>query len=186
MAGGSKKSENFIVLDDLFVDWSDIKRELSQLEWNKIDDPRRASTQYYNSYQPDWLVNQLNCDWHSMGLLFAVGPHTYLEPHVDYLRTCAILIPCTASYGGVSLDFWNIPSWRGELEENIYFNRGMGQIKESVYYKKPILFRNIPHGVNNTSSSSPRINLSVCFLTPNSFDDLARKYDDGELIRSLD
>jgi hypothetical protein len=177
-----EKTRNHIPLKRLFVDWEDINRELSQIKWNRIEDPNRRTVQYYNSYQPDWLVNQLQCDWHSMGLLYAVGPQSYLEPHVDYKRTCAILIPCTSSYESVPLDFWDIPTWGGELEDNIYFNRFMGSKTETIYFNEPILFRNIPHGVDNTGSLAPRINLSVCFLAPNSFDDLAEEYENGRLL----
>ena len=172
----------FCILDKIKIDWEDLQSHLLDIRWEYLEDPQRSYSQYYKSYQPLWLTQQLLPIWHSMGFLLAGKAGAYIEPHVDYKRTCAILIPCSHHHGKVSLDFWNIPRWTGNRESDLHFKKEEGTIINSVAYSKPLLMRNVPHGLDNTQSDFDRVNLSVCFLPPYNFDVILDLYKRGLLL----
>lgn len=178
---------NYIKLPDLKVDYEEIQKVISDKDgWVEIapENQNRGYVQYYKKYEPDWLKNQLIPIWSYMGILIACRAGEYLPPHVDNGRTCGILIPCSESYKDNTLDFWEISDWNGkEGEWQEWRNDHNGRIIESVIYNEPILFNNSPHGVDNRNSLYPRINLSVCFMPPYTFDVITGLYNSGVLLR---
>ena len=178
--------KNYIFLSDLKVDYDDIQCAIEdKAGWVEIapEKENRGYVQYYKNYQPQWLKDQLLPIWSYMGLLVACRAGEYLPPHVDNGRSCGILIPCSESYKDNTLDFWDMPNWAGkEGDWQDWKDNHDGNILESVIYNDPILFKNIPHGVDNRNSKHPRINLSVCFMPPYNFDVVRDLYDKGILI----
>jgi hypothetical protein len=178
---------NYIKLPDLKVNFEEIQMMLSDKSgWVEItpEHENRGYVQYYKKYEPEWLTKQLLPIWSYMGLLIACRAGEYLPPHVDNGRTCGILIPCTESYTNNSLDFWHIPNWQDTIGLwQDWREDHNGHIIESVIYNEPILFKNIPHGVDNRNSIYPRINLSVCFMPPYDFEVVSDMYNKGILIR---
>lgn len=170
----------------LEIDYTDINKQIEDKNgWQEIT-PKEWNlgyVQFYKSYEPDWLKDQLLPVWSYMGLLIAAHAGEYLPPHIDNGRTAGILIPCTDSYEVNSLDFWDIPEWDGICGNETKFLKHTGRIIESVVYTNPIVFKNVPHGVDNTKSKSSRINLSVCFLQPYTFEVLQDLHKKGILIR---
>jgi Rps23 Pro-64 3,4-dihydroxylase Tpa1-like proline 4-hydroxylase len=177
---------NYVFLKELYVDYDEIKAVVDDKSgWVEIapEEENRGYVQYYKQYEPQWLKDQLLPIWSYMGLLVACRAGEYLPPHVDNGRTCAILIPCSESYKNNTLDFYHMPDWKGsEGDWQDWKQKHNGSIIESVMYKDPILFKNIPHGVDNTKSKHPRINFSVCFMPPYTFDVVKDLYDKGNLI----
>ena len=165
---------NYIFLNKLKVDYNDIKLVIEEKSgWIEIapEEENRGYVQYYKKYEPKWLTDQLLPIWSYIGLLVACRAGEYLPPHVDNGRTCGILIPCSESYKDNTLDFWHMPDWKGsEGDWQDWKNNHNGHIIESVIYNDPILFKNVPHGVDNRNSDYPRINLSVCFMPPYNYD----------------
>ena len=178
--------KNYIFLSNLKVDYDDIQRVISdKTGWIEIapEKENRGYVQYYKNYQPQWLQNQLLPIWSYMGLLIACRAGEYLPPHVDNGRACGILIPCSKSYEDNTLDFWDMPEWTGkEGDWQDWKYQHNGSIIESVIYQEPILFKNIPHSVDNRQSKYPRINLSVCFMPPYTFDVVNDLYERNILI----
>jgi hypothetical protein len=174
---------NFV---NIKIDYEDIQKEIdNQAGWQTIT-PKEWNLGYeqkYKEYKPEWLVNQLLPVWSYMGLLIAAKSGQYLTPHVDNGRTAGILIPCTKSYQDTSLDFWDIPEWDGIPGNDKKFVEHTGKIIDSVKYNDPILFKNVPHGVDNTKSKYDRINLSICFLYPYTYEVLKDLNEKGLLIR---
>jgi hypothetical protein len=168
------------------VDYEDINRVIQdETDWQTITPAEwnYGYTQRYKKYEPKWLTDQLLPVWSYMGLLVAAQAGEYLMPHVDNGRTAGILIPCTDSYQDVSLDFWDIPEWQGECGKEQKFVEHTGKIIDSVKYTSPILFKNVPHGVDNTKSKFHRINLSVCFMQPYTYEAVEDLNKKGLLIR---
>lgn len=154
--------------------------------WTEItpEHENHGYTQFYKKYEPDWLTSQLLPIWSYMGILVACRAGEYLLPHVDTGRTSGILIPCTKSYEENSLDFWEIPEWTGTIgKQQKFHDYSNGKIIESVKYTTPILFKNVPHGVDNTKSKHDRINLSVCFMEPYTYEVVLDLYEKGLLIK---
>lgn len=180
-------SEFYTFLNDLVVDNVDLQAAISNTAgWYEIAPAheQRGYVQSYKKYEPTWLTEKLLPIWSYMGLLSACGPGEYLPPHVDNGRTCAILIPCTDSYKDNTLDFWDMPDWSGvEGEWNDWRGEHSGKIKESIIYTDPILFKNVPHGVDNTHSNHYRINFSVCFLPPYTYETVKDLYNKGLLLK---
>lgn len=178
---------NYIFLKKLKVDYNDIQRVIDETNgWNEIapEKENRGYVQYYKKYEPQWLKDQLLPIWSYIGLLVACRAGEYLPPHVDNGRTCGILIPCSESYKDNTLDFWDMPNWSGnEGEWQDWKGNHDGTILESVIYNDPILFKNIPHGVDNRNSKHLRINLSVCFMPPYNFDVVKDLYERNVLIK---
>jgi hypothetical protein len=177
---------NYFFLNNLQINYNDIDLAINNKEgWIEIapEEENRGYVQYYKKYEPKWLVDQLLPIWSYMGLLVACRAGEYLPPHVDNGRTCGILIPCSESYKDQTLDFWHMPDWTG-LEGNWqdWREQHTGHIIESVIYNDPILFKNIPHSVDNRSSAYPRINLSVCFMPPYTYEVVEDLYNNGMLI----
>jgi len=176
----------YCFLPKLKIDYIDITRNINDKEgWIEIapEKENRGYVQYYKKYEPEWLKHQLLPIWNYMGLLIACRAGEYLPPHVDNGRTCGILIPCTESYKDQTLDFWYMPDWNGkEGDWQDWREHHNGHIIESVIYNEPILFRNIPHGVDNRNCAHPRINLSVCFMPPYSFDVVKDLYEKELLV----
>lgn len=179
--------KNYTFLSELKIDYAEMDQIINdKSDWVEIapESENRGYVQYYKKYEPDWLKRQLLPIWSYMGLLIACRAGEYLPPHVDNGRTCGILIPCSESYKDNTLDFWNMPDWSGvagnwqEWKED-----HTGKIIESVIYNDPILFNNIPHGVDNRDSNYPRINMSVCFMPPYSFETVKDLHDRGLLVR---
>lgn len=168
------------------VDEEDIKKAIQdETDWQIITPAEwnYGYTQRYKKYEPKWLTDQLLPIWSYMGILVAAEAGQYLTPHVDNGRTAGILIPCTPGYQHTSLDFWDIPEWDGVPGNDKKFTEHTGKIIDSVIYEDPILFKNIPHGVDNTKSKYDRINLSVCFLPPYTYEVLKDLNDKGLLIK---
>lgn len=178
--------KRYCFLPKLKIDYNDIDSAINDKEgWIEIapEEENRGYVQYYKKYEPDWLKNQLLPIWNYMGLLIACRAGEYLPPHVDNGRTCGILIPCSESYKDNTLDFWHMPDWNGiEGDWKDWRENHSGNIIESVIYNDPILFRNVPHGVDNRNSIYPRINLSVCFMPPYTFEIVEDLYNKGLLI----
>lgn len=177
---------NFYFNIPLEIDYIDIQKQIDEQEgWHEItpEEWGVGYVQYYKAYEPQWLKDQLLPIWSYMGLLIAARAGEYLPPHIDNGRTAGILIPCTDSYEENSLDFWDIPEWDGVCGNEHKFLEHTGQIIDSVVYTDPIVFKNVPHGVDNTKSKSPRINLSVCFLEPYTFEVLQDLHNKGLLIK---
>lgn len=178
----------YINLNDLTVDYDDINLFLSdKTGWTEItpEHENHGYVQYYKKYEPRWLTEQLLPVWSYMGILIACRAGEYLLPHVDNGRTSAILIPCTKSYEDNSLDFWELPSWPGQVgKQQKFHDYSDGKIIDSVIYTNPILFKNVPHGVDNTKSKYDRINFSVCFMEPYTYEVLKDLYERGLLIRN--
>ena len=171
---------------DLQIDYEDIQKTIDDKDgWETIlpEEWNLGYVQRYKKYEPKWLTDQLLPIWSYMGILVAAEAGQYLLPHVDNGRTGAILIPCTKSYQDTSLDFWEIPEWKGVSGFDEKFTEHTGKIKESVIYNDPILFKNVPHGVDNTKSKYDRINLSVCFMPPYTYEVLKDLNDKGLLIK---
>jgi hypothetical protein len=180
-------SDLYTFLDTLIVDHNDIELFLSdKTGWTEItpEDENHGYVQYYKKYEPKWLTEQLFPIWSYMGILVACRAGEYLLPHVDNGRTSGILIPCTKSYEENTLDFWDIPEWQGTIgKQQKFHDYSKGKIVESVKYTSPILFKNVPHGVDNTNSKFDRINLSVCFMQPYSYETVLDLHNKGLLIR---
>ena len=179
-------SNLYFNIPELEIDYLDIQKQIDDKEgWLEIT-PKKWNlgyVQYYKAYEPDWLKDQLFPIWSYMGLLVAAQAGEYLPPHIDNGRSAGILIPCTDSYEENSLDFYDIPEWDGVCGNEHKFLEHTGKIVESVTYTNPILFKNVPHGVDNTKSSTDRINLSVCFLEPYSYEVLQDLHNKGLLIK---
>jgi hypothetical protein len=178
---------NYINLSKLKINFNEIEKAVDEKDgWIEIapENENRGYVQYYKKYQPEWLTTQLLPIWSYMGLLVACRSREYLPPHVDNGRSCGILIPCSESYKNNTLDFWDMPDWNGVNGDwHEWRSNHDGRIIESVMYNEPILFNNIPHGVDNRTSEYPRINLSVCFMPPYSFEVVKKLYIDGALIK---
>lgn len=178
----------YCFLPKLKIDYVDITRTINDKDgWIEIasEKENRGYVQYYKKYEPEWLKKQLLPIWSYMGLLIACRAGEYLPPHVDNGRTCGILIPCTESYKDQTLDFWYMPDWNGkEGDWQDWREHHNGHIIESVIYNEPILFKNIPHGVDNRNSTYPRINLSVCFMPPYTYEAIEDLYNKGLLINA--
>jgi hypothetical protein len=177
----------YTILDKLQVDQNDIDNFLKdKTGWSEIT-PKHENhgyVQFYKKYEPKWLTSQLLPIWSYMGILTACRAGEYLLPHVDNGRTAGILIPCTKSYEENTLDFWDIPEWEGTIgKDQKFHNHSNGKIIESIKYTTPILFKNVPHGVNNQNSKYDRINLSVCFLEPYTYEIIVDLYNKGLLIK---
>jgi hypothetical protein len=179
---------NYIFLSKLKVDYNEITHTIEdKAGWIEIapEQEQRGYVQYYKKYEPEWLKKQLLPIWSYMGLLVACRAGEYLPPHVDNGRACGILIPCSESYKDNTLDFWHMPDWKGsEGGWQDWKTDHNGYITESVIYNDPILFKNVPHGVDNRNSNHPRINLSVCFMPPYNFDVVKDLYERNILINA--
>jgi hypothetical protein len=173
-------------LPQLKIDQQHIDEFLSDRSgWSEItpEHENHGYVQYYKQYQPQWLTSQLLPIWSYMGVLVACRAGEYLLPHVDRGRSAAILIPCTPSYQDTSLDFWHMPQWSGTIgQQEKFHDYSSGHIIDSVIYTDPILFKNVPHGVDNTKSKFDRINLSVCFMEPFTYEVLEELNKRGLLI----
>lgn len=179
-------SDFYFNISELNVDYQDIQRVIDEKDgWIEItpEEWGVGYVQYYKAYEPQWLKDQLFPIWSYMGLLIAARAGEYLPPHIDNGRTAGILIPCTDSYEENSLDFWDIPEWDGVCGNEHKFLEHTGHITESVTYTSPIVFKNIPHGVDNRTSTFDRINLSVCFIEPYTFEVVSDLYQKGLLIK---
>jgi len=179
-------SGNFYIdLNELHIDYEDINKAIMDKSgWDEItpEHENHGYTQFYKKYEPEWLTKQLLPVWSYMGLLIACRAGEYLLPHVDTGRTCGILVPCTKSYQNNTLDFWDIPDWQGSIgKQEKFHDYSNGNIIEKVKYTNPILFKNIPHGVDNTKSSYDRVNLSVCFLEPYTYETVKDLHERGLL-----
>lgn len=175
-------------LPELKVDQVHIDNFLADRNgWAEItpEHENHGYVQFYKQYEPDWLKSQLLPIWSYMGILVACRAGEVLIPHVDRGRTAGILIPCTPSYSDTSLDFWEIPQWDGNIgQQEKFHDHRSGRIIESVTYTQPILFKNVPHGVDNSKSNFDRINLSVCFMEPFTYEALVELHRKGLLIKS--
>jgi len=178
---------NYQLLPKLKINQEHIDQFLADpAGWTEItpEHENHGYVQHYKQYQPDWLVNQLLPIWSYMGILVACRAGEFLLPHVDNGRSAAILIPCTHSYDDIKLDFWEMPQWQGVIgKQEKFHDFSQGKIIESVTYSQPILFKNVPHGVDNTKSKFDRINLSVYYLEPYTFEVLQDLDKKGVLIK---
>lgn len=174
-------------LNNLKINQSDIDNFLAdKTGWTEItpEHENHGYVQYYKKWEPKWLTDQLLPIWSYMGVLIACRAGEFLLPHVDTGRTAGILIPCTKSYEENTLDFWEIPEWEGTVgKQQKFYNYDNGKIIERVKYTTPILFKNVPHSVDNRNSKYDRINLSVCFLQPYTYEVVIDLYHKGLLIR---
>lgn len=181
-------SEFYCDLPELKINQEEIDKFLDdKTGWTEItpEHENHGYVQYYKKYEPDWLKNQLLPIWSYMGILIACRAGEYLLPHVDRGRTTGILIPCTKSYKDNTLDFWEMPDWEGTVgKQQKFHDYSNGKIIESVKYTKPILFKNVPHGVDNRNSKFDRINFSVCFLEPYTYEVVLDLYNKGLLIKN--
>lgn len=172
---------------DLQVDHDAIDTFLSdKTGWSEItpENEHHGYVQYYKKYEPEWLTSQLLPIWDYMGVLIACRAGEFLLPHVDNGRTAGILIPCSKSYEDQTLDFWDLPQWDGVIgQQEKFYDFSNGTIIESVKYTTPILFKNVPHSVDNRQSKFDRINLSVCFLPPYTYEVVKDLNDRGLLIK---
>lgn len=172
---------------DLYIDYDDIARFLNDKSgWTEItpEHENHGYVQYYKKYEPVWLKKQLLPIWSYMGILIACRAGEYLTPHVDTGRTAGILIPCTKSYSETTLDFWDIPQWDGTVgKQEKFHDHSNGKIIDSVKYTTPILFKNVPHGVDNRNSEFDRINFSVCFMPPYTYEVLKDLNEKGILVK---
>lgn len=179
--------ELYYKLPGLKIDKAHIQQTIDdRTGWSEItpEHENHGYVQYYKKYEPDWLKDQLLPIWSYMGILIACRAGELLIPHVDNGRSAAILIPCTDSYEQHTLDFWHIPEWEGHVgKQQKFHDYSNGHIIDSVLYTEPILFRNVPHGVDNRKSKTPRINLSVCFMEPYTYDVLKDLHTKGLLIK---
>jgi len=180
-------SDLYTFMPDLKVDLADIKLAIDdKTGWVEItpEKENHGYVQYYKAYEPEWLKSQLLPIWSYMGLLIACRAGEYLIPHVDTGRTSGILIPCTDSYTNNTLDFWDIPEWDGTIgKQEKFHDHSNGKIIDQVLYTDPILFKNVPHGVDNRNSKDARINLSVCFMQPYTYEVVKSLYEKGLLIK---
>lgn len=178
----------YIDIPNLYVDQEEIDRFLEdKTGWTEVtpEIEKHGYVQYYKKWEPEWLVKQLLPIWSYMGVLVAARAGERLIPHVDTGRSAGILIPCTKSYEENTLDFWDIPNheWRVGKQQKFH-EHSQGTIIESVKYTNPILFKNIPHGVDNTKSKYDRTNLSICFLEPYSYEVLKDLHERKLLVKS--
>lgn len=180
-------SNFYINIPEIKINYDDIQHVINdQNDWCEIT-PKHENhgyVQYYKKYEPKWLTDQLLPIWSYMGILIACRAGEYLLPHVDNGRTAGILIPCTKSYEENTLDFWDMPDWQGTIgKQEKFHDYSNGKIIESVKYTTPILFKNVPHGVDNRNSKFDRINISVCFLEPYTYEVVLDLYKKGLLIK---
>jgi hypothetical protein len=180
-------SNFYLNISEIKINYSDIQHAIENPNgWQEItpEHENHGYVQYYKKYEPKWLTDQLLPIWSYMGILIACRAGEYLLPHVDTGRTAGILIPCTKSYEENTLDFWDIPEWKGTIgKQQKFHNHNNGKIIESVKYTTPILFKNVPHGVDNRTSTFDRINLSVCFMEPYTFEVVSDLYQKSLLIK---
>lgn len=180
-------SDLYTFLPDLKVDYQDIKHNIEDsVGWVEItpEKENHGYVQFYKKYEPEWLKQQLLPIWSYMGLLIACRAGEYLIPHVDTGRTSAILIPCTESYTENTLDFWEIPQWKGTVgQQEKFHDHTEGKIIDQIIYTNPILFKNVPHGVDNRNSLHDRVNLSVCFMEPYTYEVVKSLYERNLLVK---
>lgn len=176
--------------------WSYIDLKINQEEidnfladktgWTEItpENENHGYVQYYKKWEPTWLTEQLLPIWSYMGILVAARAGEFLLPHVDTGRSAAILIPCTKSYEENTLDFWDMNEYNWSVgKQQKFHDYSKGKIIESVKYTTPILFKNIPHSVDNRNSKYDRINFSVCFLEPYTYEVLNDLNKKGLLVK---
>lgn len=175
------ENKNHIFVD-LNIDYEDIKNVLSQdLKWENISPKKYLGyKQKYFEYQPKWLIDQFKLPiWSYIGFLVACQKGENLCPHTDNGRTCAINIPAVPDYDKTTLEFWDFPDWQYDQK---WPDTSKGTKIEEVAYNSPILIRNRPHAVDNTSSEYDRITLSISFMPPYEFEVIADLIERGLLL----